>query len=98
MEFDWHERKREENLDKHRIDFEDAIYIFEGVVLEKNDPRDHNGETRIIAYGEVNGRLLVVVYTWRDGARRIISARKANGREQRAYHATLSSVAPQPDG
>lgn len=98
MDFDWDERKRVTNLSKHGIDFEDAIYIFEGVVLEKNDPRDHNGETRIIAYGEVDGRLLVVVYTWRDGARRIISARKANGREQRAYHATLSSVAPQPDG
>ncbi|WP_247874505.1 BrnT family toxin [Azospirillum sp. TSH20] len=40
----------------------------------------------------------MVVYTWRDGARRIISARKANGREQRAYHATLSGVAPQADG
>ena len=98
MDVEWDERKRETNIDKHGIDFEDAIYIFEGVVLEKNDPRDHDGETRIIAYGEVDGRLLVVVYTWRDGARRIISARKANGREQRAYHATLSSVAPQPDG
>ncbi|WP_376960743.1 BrnT family toxin [Azospirillum sp. A26] len=98
MDFEWDQRKYETNIAKHDIDFEDAIYIFEGVVLEKNDPREYNGETRIIAYGEVDGRLLVVVYTWRDSARRIISARKANGREQRAYHATLSSVAPQPDG
>lgn len=98
MDFEWDEYKREANFIKHGIDFEDAIYIFEGFVKEKDDPRDHNGEARIIAYGEVDGRLLVVVYTWRDGARRIISARKANGREQRAYHATLSGVAPQPDG
>ncbi len=94
MDFEWDERKREANFIKHGVDFEDAIYIFEGVVLEKGDPRDYDGETRIIAYGEVDGRLLAVVYTWREGARRIISARKANGREQRAYHATLSSVAP----
>lgn len=98
MDFEWDERKRAANFTKHGIDFEDAIYIFEDFVQEKDDPRDYDGETRIIAYGEVDGRLLAVVYTWRDGARRIISARKANGREQRAYHATLSSVAPQPDG
>lgn len=98
MDFEWDEHKRETNITKHGIDFEDAIYIFEGIVLEKPDPRDYGGEKRIIAYGEVDARLLVVVYTWRDGARRIISARKANGREQRAYHATLSGVAPQSDG
>lgn len=53
---------------------------------------------RFRAYGIVDGRVLAVVYTWRSDVCRVISARKANDREQRAYHAALSRVAPDPDG
>ena len=45
------------------------------------------GETRIRCLGEIDGRVYVVVYTWRGQNRRIISARKANDREKREYRA-----------
>ena len=94
MEFEWGESKRLSNFDKHGVWFDDAIHIFEGRIVVRKDPRDYGGETRFTAYGAVDGRVLAVVHTWRGDVCRLISARKANQREQRAYHAALSRVAP----
>ena len=66
-------------------DFEDAIGMFDGPVLEKADARRDYGETRIVAFGVVNDRELTVVYTMRGEHRRIISARRAHSREREAY-------------
>jgi uncharacterized DUF497 family protein len=46
--------------------------------------RDY-GERRISAIGRIEEDVLFVVYTWRSGSRRIISARLANRRERNAY-------------
>lgn len=54
------------------------------LVLKKDDRRDY-GEQRCMALGECCGHLLVVVFTVRDNAFRIISARKANARERNKY-------------
>lgn len=89
MKFDWDESKNISNIEKHKIDFDDAIHIWENHVIEKVDPRKYCNEIRFIAMGEIDGRLHVVVYTWRDEVRRIISARKANERERKAYHQAL---------
>ena len=43
------------------------------------------GEHRMIALGEITGRVHVCVYMVRDGKRRVISLRKANRREVDAY-------------
>ena len=86
MEYEWDEVKNEANLVKHGIDFEDAIGMFSGLVLEKVDSRRDYGKTRIIAIGAVDQRELVVVYTVRGQTRRIISARRAGSDERRAYH------------
>jgi hypothetical protein len=48
------------------------------------------GERRIVALGEIEGEVFVVVYTWRGTYRRIISARRANRRERDAYRQTYS--------
>ncbi|PCJ43904.1 MAG: hypothetical protein COA81_03425 [Alphaproteobacteria bacterium] len=45
------------------------------------DGRADYGEIRKIAYGYINGRECVCVFTERKKARRIISLRKANRRE-----------------
>jgi uncharacterized protein len=58
-------------------------------MLERVDARRDYGDTRVIAIGQVDGRLMVVVYTWRETARRIISARKANPREKRRFKAEI---------
>lgn len=76
-----------ENIRDRKIDFIDILPIFEGPIFEVVDNRFDYGETRTICLGELNGRLYVIVYTWRGENRRIISARKANVREQRAYYA-----------
>jgi uncharacterized protein len=85
--FEWDEAKCENNLDKHGVDFRRAVQVFRGPVVEQPDQRRSYGETRIRCVGEIDGRAYVVIYTWRGPNRRIISARKANEREIRAYRA-----------
>jgi uncharacterized DUF497 family protein len=85
--FEWDEVKRERNLLAHKVDFIDGVPLFEGQLLEMVDDRYDYGKTRIRCLGELGGRIYVVIYPWRGERRRIISARKANAREQRAYYA-----------
>ena len=54
-----------------------------GAVFE--DTRHAYAERRFIAYGKVDGRLMVCVFTPRGERDRVISLRKANARE-RAEH------------
>jgi len=49
------------------------------------DRRRDYGEERVIAIGEVDGEVLVVVYTDRGNTRRIISARRANRKERQLW-------------
>lgn len=90
MEFEWDEAKRRSNLGKHGVDFEQAIHMFAGAVIEWRDERHDYGEARWIALGELDRRVLVIVYADRGDVRRIISARKANAREQRTYRQALA--------
>ncbi|MCC6468815.1 MAG: BrnT family toxin [Alphaproteobacteria bacterium] len=84
--FEWDERKRASNLAKHGIDFKDAATIFGGVVIEAEDDRHEYGERRIGAFGETrSGDIVLVLYTWRNGRRRIISARRAGRDEVEDY-------------
>ncbi|MGA8501513.1 MAG: BrnT family toxin [Candidatus Sulfotelmatobacter sp.] len=90
MLFEWDESKRQSNLAKHHIDFQDAIRIFESPVFEKAT-RGH-GEDRVLAIGLLEGVEIVVVYVIRGKRRRIISARRAHRDEREAYanHLTLA--------
>jgi len=88
MEFEFDAEKQVENLRKHGIDLRDAAYIFLDVHrLDAADSRKDYGEERRLAIGCVEDRIWVVVYTRRADAIRLISARKANEREQKRYHA-----------
>jgi uncharacterized DUF497 family protein len=88
-DFGWDPEKERKNLEKHKVDFRTASRIWEGIVLERNDNRRDYGESRIEASGTVDGRLMVVIFTWRGTSRRIISARKANPREKRRFETGL---------
>ncbi len=85
MSFAWDPAKNEANLEKHGVDFEDAIRIFEGPTLEQEDARRDYGERRVQALGRSGDDVLFVVYTWRGAVRRIISARGANRYEREGY-------------
>jgi uncharacterized protein len=74
--------KREKALAERGLDFADAAIVFEGVTLEVEDIRKEYGEIRIICYGMLAGRMVVVGYTPRGADRHVFSMRKANEREQ----------------
>ncbi|HTU45195.1 MAG TPA: BrnT family toxin [Bryobacteraceae bacterium] len=85
MEFEWHDTKRRTNLVLHGIDFEDAIGIWEGPVLEVASTQLQHGEERFLAVGRCEGRIITVVFTWRGKTRRLISARAARRYERENY-------------
>ena len=74
--------KRARTLADRGLDFEDAAIVFDGVTVEVEDLRKDYGEPRIICYGLLSGRLVVVGYTPRGDTRHIFSMRKANRREK----------------
>jgi len=75
--------KRRKTLADRGLDFADAGLVFAGITLEVEDARRDYGETRIICYGLLEGRMVVVGYTPRGNGRHIFSMRKANEREKR---------------
>ena len=74
--------KRKKTLAERGLDFADAALVFAGVTLEMEDIRKDYGEPRIICYGLLEGRMVVVGYTPRGANRHVFSMRKANEREQ----------------
>jgi uncharacterized DUF497 family protein len=84
--FEWDERKAAANLRKHDVDFADAaLVLFDDLALTTRDHGDY-GEERFATAGlDPLGRILVVVYTWREQRARIISARSATPAERRRY-------------
>ena len=88
MSFEFDSVKDAANRSKHRLSLAAALAVFDGPFVEDVDERSDYGETRFVAIGPipaVGGRLFVVVYTWRNAQRRVISFRKANDRESRKY-------------
>jgi uncharacterized DUF497 family protein len=85
VDFAWDEQKSAWNLKNRGFDFAFASRIFEAPVLERLDARSEYGESRVQAIGAVEQDVLFVVYTNRDGLRRIISARRANKRERELW-------------
>lgn len=88
--FEWDPRKESRNVDKHHIDFTTASLIWDGPVYERPDNRRDYGEARTVAFGLAEDRVLAVVFTWRQEARRIISGRIANSRERRVYETEIA--------
>jgi len=77
----WDPDKATANLKKHGIDFADATTVLNdhlALTVPDDDPDDTVGMDAL-------GRVLVVVHTWRDEERRLISARKATRSERRQY-------------
>jgi uncharacterized protein len=82
-------RKRADTLANRGLDFKDALDVFRGRVFNLEDEREDYGEVRVLTFGTLNDRLVVVVWTLRDGARHIISMRKCNEREKRKFLSRL---------
>ena len=90
--FEWDEARRRSNLTRHGLDFVAARRIFEGPLLLRQDGRRSYGKDRFQAIGAVEGRIVLVVFTRRGAACRIISARIANREERTGYQTTIGQV------
>ncbi|HEV8332417.1 MAG TPA: BrnT family toxin [Steroidobacteraceae bacterium] len=86
MDFEFDPAKAAGNVRKHGVSFADAEGVFmDPLAMHRIDP-DAEGEERLVAVGRGSaGHLLVVVYTLRGEAIRLISARRATPAENRTY-------------
>ncbi|WP_035984460.1 BrnT family toxin [Leptolyngbya sp. KIOST-1] len=85
MVYQWNRDKATANLRKHGIDFADAVAVFSDD-LALTIPDERFDEERFVTIGlDGFGRVLVVVYTLRGEAIRVISARKASRQERQQY-------------
>ncbi len=93
ISFIWDEKKERENLEKHKIFFEEAQTVFSDPNARMIFDTEHSiDEERFILLGISSGlRLLVVCHCYRedDMVIRIISARKATKNEQKQYGSFL---------
>jgi uncharacterized protein len=88
MTFEWDAKKAQEVWDKHGIKFTDACVVF---TVKRTETRtSHISEPRWITVGEVDGRLMAVVYTMREDVIRLITARRVRKNEERKYRSHVS--------
>lgn len=85
MSLEWDPRKAGANLRKHGIDFADAATVLhDECAITISDTV--SGEDRSVTLGADSlGRVLVVVFTFRNERVRLISARRATPRERGRY-------------
>ena len=77
--------KREKTLLERGLDFADSDKVIEGLQFVARDDRCDYGEERFITVGLLDSRIVVIVWTPRNNARRRISMRYANDREISRY-------------
>jgi uncharacterized DUF497 family protein len=83
--YEWDPFQARTNALKHGVRFSDAVAVF-GDDLAITTEESRLGEERYVTIGmDAFARVLVVVYTWRGDAIRVISARKAARAEQAEY-------------
>ena len=89
IKFSWDARKAKQNLQKHKVSFEEAVTVFyDENAIEYFDPDHSKNEDRFLMLGiSWRLRVLVVCYCLRKkGSQiRIISARKATKKEEKYY-------------
>ena len=89
MNLEFNKVKRDKTLKERGLDFARANEIFAGFHFTGQDFRNIYDEERFITVGYLEARLVVLVWTRRGEARRIISMRKANDREKAIYASHL---------
>jgi uncharacterized DUF497 family protein len=82
--------KRALTLEKRGLDFALAGLVFGDRHMTRVDDRRDYGEPRSISIGRLAADVVVLVWTPRGGSRRIISMRKASGREKAFFEASLA--------
>lgn len=91
--FEWDERKREQNWQRHGFDFDDVRTAINDYALIRRS--DRHSETRYEVFGYLDDREIIVVCTIREDRCRIISARRARKDERRKYYSRLPIRPPE---
>jgi uncharacterized protein len=92
MEFEWDEEKARANLAKHGVSFRAARKVFNDPdKIDDIDDLIDYGEERWVAIGLSDLKLCTVVYVFRNGNIRIISARGASRHEEQDYYKQAKS-------
>ena len=81
-------KKRKTNQRKHEIDLAECEPIFDEPMLTQEDTRAGYDEQRFVSLGLLKGRVVMLVWTDREGGPRMISCRKAEPHEQKIYYRT----------
>jgi len=89
IEFEWDEKKNVANIQARGIDFRDAARAFEGHMLRKLSIR--NNEERWFGLCELEGVVIVIVYTIRGHKVRVISMRRASRHERKIYKESIKN-------
>ncbi len=86
MEAVWDPAKAAANLGKHGIRLADAeLVLFDPAAITVEDLTAVDERRHVSLGTDALGRILVVVYTYRDEEVRLISARRATRKERRQY-------------
>ena len=87
MQFTWDPTKAAKNLEKHDVSFEKAQTVFDDpLYIDFFGPDHSEDEDRYLIVGKsIEERLLIVSYTERRDAIRIITARDVTRSEREAY-------------
>ena len=78
IEIEYDEAKRLKILAERGLDLADALLVFQGNYVQLQDDRKDYGETRFRVWGYLHGRRVNLVWTARNGRRRIITMRHAH--------------------
>ncbi len=89
MIIEYDHAKRENTLKNRGLDFANAADVFSGNWFTGSYIRLNYHEPRFVTVGYINSRLVVLVWTPRGEARRIISMRKANASEKAIFDKDL---------
>jgi uncharacterized protein len=88
MQFEWDAQKAQKVWEKHGIKFTDAAMVF--TVKRIEERTNFASEPRWITVGEVDGRLMAIVYTMRGEVIGLITARRVRKNEERQYRSYIS--------
>lgn len=89
MKIEYNQDKRLRTLKERGLDFEYAPLVFEGFHYTGEDDRKDYGERRYITVGTLLDKVVVIVWTPRGDATRIISMRIAHEDEREEYRREL---------
>lgn len=88
MQVEWDDTKNARNIVKHRVSFDFAGRAFSGQLVEWRDERVDYSEECWAGLAEIDDRVYFIVWTMRGpDTVRLISARRANDRENRKFEA-----------